>query len=311
MSRCVFLLNRAAGGAERGLDANQVCETVENAFRAAGHEITSILAPPEALDRELTDIIQAKPGIVLIGGGDGTVSTAAGRLGGTQIAMGIIPMGTFNLAARDLGVPLEINAAATFLASAEIVRIDVLDISGHACLCTMVIGFYPEFADFFERRDHGGYWWKKAFKLLLGLRHSFMIARSLRLIWESDGGNGKARTKFSAFVPGRYKDTAGLIPERTDFSSGSLTAYIGTHRTPSSALRGVLDYVLGNQEQNPEVVIVKARRMTLRAQRRKTCKVMLDGEVLRLRFPIELAILPAHLQVLTTPEEPLEVPPRP
>jgi diacylglycerol kinase family enzyme len=53
-------------------------------------------------------------------------------------------------------------------------------------------------------------------------------------------------------------------------------------------------------------MIVKASQMTLRAHRRETCKVMLDGEVLRLRFPIQLSILPAHLRVLASPEKLLE-----
>lgn len=311
MSRCVFLLNRGAGGSQRGLEAQAVCESVVKAFQAAGHEITSVVARPRNLNRELARIIASAPEIVLIGGGDGTVSAAARQLGGTGIAMGIIPMGTFNLAARDLGVPLEIGAAAEFLASAESVAIDVLDISGHACLCTMVLGFYPEFAGFFERRDHGGYWWKKTFKLLVGLRHSFISAHSIPLIWEGDSGSGQARTKFSAFVPGRYKDTAGLIPERTDFSSGSFTAYIGTQRTPSSAMRGLIDYLFGAQAQNPEVVIVKASRMTLRAARRRSCKAMLDGEILRLEFPIELRIRPEHLRVLAAPEKRQEAIPAP
>lgn len=310
MSRCILLLNSASGGNQRGIDATEVCHTVETIFRDAGHDISSKLVAPGRIEEELEKAIASTPDILIIGGGDGTVSTAARLLGGTGIAMGVLPMGTFNLAARDLGVPLDIEEAAGFLAEAGAFPIDVLDVSGHACLCTTILGFYPEFSNIFEKRDHGGQWWRKTLKLLTGLRSTFLEARPLHLSWQGDGGEGRARTKFSAFVPGRYKDSAGLIPARTDFISGNLTAYISTHRSPASALRGILDYTLGLHERNAELSLVKASRMTLRASRRQHCKAMLDGEILKLTFPIELKILPGHLKVLTSagtilPEEPV------
>ena len=130
--RCILLLNRASGGNERGLLASEVCETVHATFREAGHQIQASVVDPEKVADEIKDAIASQPDAIIIGGGDGTVSTAAGLLGGTGIALGILPMGTFNLAARDLGVPLEIEAAARFLATAQALPIDVLMVSGRA-----------------------------------------------------------------------------------------------------------------------------------------------------------------------------------
>ncbi len=302
MSRCLLLLNRASGANERGLDGSEVCQLVESIFREAGHEISSVHIEPDGLEPALEQAVKSRPDVLLIAGGDGTVSAAARFLGGTDIVMGILPMGTFNLAARDLGVPLDVEEAARFLSTAEACSIDVMDVSGHACLCTTIFGFYPEFSNIFEKRDHGGHWWRKSIKLMLGMRTTFMQAQPLKLAWESDQGSGLARTRFSAFVPGRYQNSAGLIPVRTGFRSGTLSAYISTHRSPSSALRGILDYSLGRQEENPELRTINSSRIILRASRRKGCRVMLDGEILRLAFPIELRILPGHLNVLAAPE---------
>lgn len=302
MSHCVLMLNRGSGGNERGLDSAEVCRTVETAFREAGHQLESFVVRSEEMDRKLAQIVASKPEIVIVAGGDGTVSAAAGHLGGTGIALGILPMGTFNLAARDLGVPLDIAEAATFLATAEAFPIDVLEVAGRMCLCTTILGFYPEFSDVFEQRDHGGHWWKKAIKFCTRLRQTFASARPLPLTWESDGGQGRAHTKFSAFVPGRYRQSAGLIPTRTDFRSGKLTAYIGSQKNPAAALRGIFDYAIGRHEQNSEMEVFTASQMTLRAGRRRACKAMIDGEILRLPFPISLRIRPAHLHVMTTAE---------
>jgi len=309
MSRCILLVNRASGGTQRGLDPHEVCRTVEAIFGKVGHDISSSVSEPGRIEEDLEHAIAVAPDRILVGGGDGTVSAAARRLGGTGIALGILPMGTFNLAARDLGVPLEIEAAARFLATAEVFCIDVLDVSGHSCLCTTILGFYPEYSNVFEKRDHGGHWWKKALKLLTGLRTSFLNSRPLTLSWDGDGGTGAARTKFSAFVPGRYQDSAGLIPARTDFCSGKMTAYIGTHSHPSEALRGILDYMLGRHEQNPGLELVTASHMTLRAARRTSCDVMLDGEILRLQFPIHLRIQPGHLKALSSAQALTVLPP--
>jgi diacylglycerol kinase family enzyme len=302
MSRYILLLNLASGGNQRGMEASEVCQTVESVFREAGHAIESRMIQPRELERALEDAIAEEPFAILIAGGDGTVSAAARQLGGTPIALGILPMGTFNLAARDLGIPLEIEDAARFLATAQSIAIDVLDVGGEACLCTTILGFYPEFGKIFEARDHQGRWWRKSLKVISGLPQIFARARPLTLVWHSDHGNGVARTKFAAFSPGRYRRRPGLVPSRTDFRSGMMTAYIGHQVSPAAAFRGIVDYALGRQEENPDLKIFKSDAIGLRAHRRKSCVVMLDGEILRMNFPIQLKILHLHLHVLTTEE---------
>lgn len=304
MPRYLLLLNLGSGGNDRGLDAGEVCRIVEEAFRAAGHEISSKSVEPGQLERTLKQAVAEAPDGVIVAGGDGTVSAAASVLGGTPISLGIVPMGTFNLAARDLGVPLEIEEAARFLAQAKVMAVDVLDVAGHACMCTTILGFYPEFARTFERRDHGGQWWRKAFKLMTSLPRTFREARSLHLTWKHDDGEGRARTKFSAFVPGRYQATTGIVPVRTDFRSGTMTAYIGRQRSAAAAMRGMMDYIFGRQEENEQLTIFKAATLELRATGRGHAMVMIDGEILPLQFPLVLSVRPRHLNVLTT-EEPL------
>lgn len=302
MARYHLLLNRGSGGNDRGLVASEVARTVERIFRGEGHEMSFTQVQPGGLDRALDQVIASNPDGIIAAGGDGTVSAAARHLGGSPIAMGILPMGTFNLAARDLGVPLETEAAARFLATAQPHPIDVMDVSGHTCLCTTILGFYPEFARTFESRDHGGRWWKKTLKLVMGLPTSFARARTLSLSWKGEEGEGAARTKFCAFVPGSYRATAGIVPARTEFRSGTLTAYVGTQKHPRAAVRGMMDYVFGRQEKNPELLIFKSSRLELRGGPRKDCLLMVDGEIMRMRFPIVLEIKPSHLRVLTTAE---------
>ncbi|MEQ1843831.1 MAG: hypothetical protein ABL994_25790, partial [Verrucomicrobiales bacterium] len=63
-----------------------------------------------------------------------------------------------------------------------------------------------------------------------------------------------------------------------------------------------LNYSLGRQEQDPELQMFESTRLTLNAPRHRSCRVMVDGEILRLNFPIELRMVREHLKVLTDPE---------
>lgn len=303
MSRYLLLLNRGAGGSERGLDPASTCGLIERRFRSAAHDIESLIVRPGDLDATLRRILENPPDAVLIAGGDGTVSAAASHLGGSGIAMGVLPMGTFNLAARDLGIPLDLEEAAEFLTRAEPRAIDVLDVGGHSCLCVTLLGFYPAYARMFERRDHGGRWWRKAIKILGALPGCFERSRPLHLHWEGPGVPAAGvRTKFCAFLPGRYQPAVGLVPERTDLDSGKLTAYIGTQRNPGEAVRAIFSFVAGRQEQNPDLIHFTTTALTLNRRGSKHATVMIDGELLRLAFPLTLRILPRRLRVLSAPE---------
>lgn len=303
MSRCIIVLNRSSGANQRGTNAREVARSVEQIFREGGHEISSRVVQPRKLPSALKQAVAEKPDIILVGGGDGTVATAAGLLKGTGIALGILPMGTFNLAARDLGIPLEIHEAARFLVSAETREIDILEVAGRSCLCTTIFGFYPEYSAVFENREStGGRWWKKAFNMVWQLRHTFLAAKALDLSWHGGGEDGRARTKFSAFVPGSYRQSPGLIPSRTDFQSGTLTAYIGTQESATAAFRGIVDYTLGTHENNPELRIFRTPELVLDSGSRDSCMAMIDGEILKLRFPIRMQILPGQLRVLISKE---------
>ncbi|MCP5534100.1 MAG: hypothetical protein H7A48_13090 [Akkermansiaceae bacterium] len=304
MSRYIFLLNRGSGGNERGLDADQVIDLVKRRFQHAGHDLRPLPFPPSGIMEAIRRAMNERPNGIIAGGGDGTVSAVARALGGGGITLGVLPMGTFNLAARDFGVPMDIDEAARFLATeAREKQIDVLDVNGRYCLCMTLLGFYPAYARTFERRDHGGRWWRKAAKVVAALPRSFRQARPLHLRWQgADIAPGGARTKFCAFVPGRVASSVGLVPTRSTFQSGKLTAYIGLQREPAAAVRAMIDFVAGKQEENPELVTIETPEMTLHHERRKHTVSMIDGEVTRLDFPIQLRILPKHLRVLAAPD---------
>lgn len=105
-------------------DAAQVRERLTS----AGYEEplwleTSKDDPGRAMTRQAVD---AGVDLVLAAGGDGTIRVVAAELAGTDIAMAIIPAGTGNLLARNLGVPLDVQGALDIALGIDERRIDTV-----------------------------------------------------------------------------------------------------------------------------------------------------------------------------------------
>jgi diacylglycerol kinase family enzyme len=81
--------------------------------------------------------------LVVAGGGDGTLSCVAGALAGTDTKLGVLPLGTLNHFARDLGIPAEIENAAKLIAQGRERRIDVAELNGRVFINNSAIGLYP------------------------------------------------------------------------------------------------------------------------------------------------------------------------
>ena len=65
---------------------------------------------------------------IVVGGGDGTVGIVAGVLTDTGVPLGILPFGTLNHFAKDLGLPLEMKGAVQVIATAATRNVDVAEV---------------------------------------------------------------------------------------------------------------------------------------------------------------------------------------
>lgn len=126
MRTVAVAVNPAAGGG----GSSHVGPIVVDALRTAGHTVGVIAAADEgALRARLAAEVEAGVDAVVVVGGDGLVNLAVGVLSGTEVALGIMPAGTGNDAARELGIPLDDPLAASrdivAALAAEARRVDV------------------------------------------------------------------------------------------------------------------------------------------------------------------------------------------
>lgn len=100
------------------------------------HHVLSGAELPGILDRVVAD----GHDLVVVGGGDGTVSCAAGRLAGTGIVLGVLPLGTANDLARTLEIPGDLAGACAALAGGKVVDIDLGRANGQPFLNVASVG---------------------------------------------------------------------------------------------------------------------------------------------------------------------------
>src|SRR2546423_8205012 len=80
---------------------------------------------------------------VIAGGGDGTVSSVAGVLAGTRVILGVLPLGTLNHFAKDLGIPTDLGEALGVVLKGNTVQGDVGEGNGRVFINNSSLGLYP------------------------------------------------------------------------------------------------------------------------------------------------------------------------
>ena len=104
---------------------------------------------------------------VVAGGGDGTVSAVAGVLAGTDAAIGVLPMGTLNHFAKDVGIPRHLEVAVRNIFTGQVTNVDVGEVNGRVFVNNSGIGFYPHFVRQREEQEQHGHVKRVAFVLAL------------------------------------------------------------------------------------------------------------------------------------------------
>jgi YegS/Rv2252/BmrU family lipid kinase len=120
-----LLVNPVCGGGTGAAAA----ETVARTLRDAGHEVTTTLTPAVGGTHDLVDAAVARGDVLVLVGGDGTLSSVAGPVAARGGTLGIVPAGRGNDFARMLGLPTEPAAAAQVLLSGSPKTVDLLQVT--------------------------------------------------------------------------------------------------------------------------------------------------------------------------------------
>lgn len=165
----IFLIVNQYAGHKQGAKA---IEFVIPFLRKKGNEVTYAITnyPGHAIELAAKAAADGFELVIAVGG-DGTVNEVAQGLSGSNTAMGIIPMGSGNGLARELGIPMNMHKSAQKLIEGGDLELDICKLNEQRFLCTSGIGFDALIADKMGRASSRGF--LKYVKLVLQESISF------------------------------------------------------------------------------------------------------------------------------------------
>jgi diacylglycerol kinase family enzyme len=239
---------------------------------------------------------------VWAGGGDGTVSAVASALVGTEKALGVLPLGTLNHFAKDLGLPLDLEEAARALLAGRVARADAAEVNGRVFVNNSGLGIYPSIVRERERRQerHGlGKWVALAWATVTVLRRY----PYLRVLLTAEGRTLSRRTPFVFVGNNEYELDAFRIGARPRLDRGLLCVHL-TRRDSGrlGLLRLALGALTGRLREDRDFESLKTDELTIET-RQSRARVSLDGEVTVMQTPLRYRTLPGALRVITPKAE--------
>lgn len=306
--RVIVLVNCGAGSVAGG-DGREQAAAIEAAFRAAGAEADVREVDPERLGREARRLWDTEsPDAIVVAGGDGTVNAVADAVSGTDVVVGVLPLGTFNHFARDLGLPTDLEAAAAALVSAEVRSVDVAEVNGRAFVNNSVLGVYPVMVALRDRiRDERG--WGKVRAVPVAAWRVLRTFPTHRLDLEGPGAyrRRRVRTPFVFVGNGVYGNEDGGPVQRGDLVDGRLGVEVARVVSRWGLVRLMTRALVSGADQSRDLDRVELESLTV-SSRADRLRVALDGEVLWMRPPLRYRVRPQALRVLAATGAAVEPP---
>jgi diacylglycerol kinase family enzyme len=251
-------------------------------------------ADGEEIARHAREAVRESRRMVIAAGGDGTINAVANALAGTQTALAVIPLGTLNHFAKDLGIPLALEEAAANAFSGEVRSVDVAEVNGCLFLNNSSIGLYPRIVREREALQRKGEskWAAVAQAVLASVRHS-------RAVWVrllAAERNVATKTAFVFVGNNMYELAVPQLGARKTLQGGTLWACYLPHTGRFRALAAALRVLFGSATPAAPLAFT-TQELCIETQRARL-RVAFDGEVRDLETPLRYRIRPRDLRVV-------------
>ncbi len=233
--------------------------------------------------------------IIVAAGGDGTMNAVAGIAAHSGVPLGLLPMGTLNHLAKDLGVPLDINNAVSVICEGKTEKIDIGEVNGLYFVNNISLGFYPKAVRIRERLKNYITKWPALAVAVLTVLFSLPYFR-IRLEWQ--GGAKKIKAPLVFIGNNAYELSSEHFGQRLALNRGSLWIAISKTRDVIENMKTVWAALRGSTAPSDKMETMELTEFTLRS-RRHSFHIGMDGELVKVNNPLKVKIHPAALQVRT------------
>ncbi len=267
---------------------------VMNRLTALGHDVRAFPALASPATVAFTAARNGY-GIVVAVGGDGTVSgcaSAVWRHGGS--VLGVLPAGTLNHFAKDLGLG-DAAAAEEALVRGATRTVDLALVNDHSFVNNASIGLYPVIVRKRESSRSQGIPKWTAFILAVLRVLVRLPLRRLELL--ADGQKIQHRTPFLFVGNNRYEVEGVEIGTRQRLDGGVLGVCASGAPGRLALIRLAARAVLRKIHEDRDFLNITVRELLVRS-RHKTLQISLDGELRRLHTPLRFETRPGALRVI-------------
>ena len=234
--------------------------------------------------------------VVIAGGGDGTINAVASELIGTGKRLGVLPLGTFNYFAREIGVPMDLEVAFRTCFEGDTRPVTIGEVNGRIFLNNASIGLYPLILAVREqmyrrwgRNRFLAYW--SVLKALLRLR------LNMELTVTSEGNRQIIRTPLLFVARNATQLEEFRVPGVRCVREDGFSVYALRSNGKLGLLRVAWHALASKLEPQYDFDLVCTSSMRVES-RRMLRTLALDGERVKMLAPIEFRVREAALNVL-------------
>lgn len=296
-----IVMNQGSGKNEK----DGVREAIEAELGGAGRRYRFVpVAPGQIVQacQHAGKLAREQGGVLVAVGGDGTINCAAQAALAHDCPLGVIAQGTFNLFARQLGLPLEAGEAARRLLEGRPEEVQVGLVNEHVFLVNASVGLYPKLlADREEVKQKLGR--RRWIAMLSGLVSLFEWRLRLVLDADLDGHITRLRTP-SLFVCNNQLqlERLGIDPGVVaQLGEGRLVGLLVPTLGLGTKLRLAVRAILGKLGDSRELRSFTLRSLTVGTRNARRIKVATDGEVQWMQLPLRFTVAPRPLKVMLPP----------
>lgn len=291
--RANVLLNR--GGGALAADP-KLSEKVAAALAESG--IDANIAEVDGREIEERAAASAKRGepLLIVGGGDGSISSAAAALAGSDTALGILPLGTLNHFARDLGIPFALPEAALVIAKGNERRVDIAEMNDRIFVNNSAIGLYPLMVldrDTQQRRLGRS----KRLAMLVASARTLARFHHQRLTLTINDEHARVDTPLLFVGNNDYRLELPAAGQRDRLDDGKLCVFLTRSKSRIGFVAATFRALAGRSRPDDMVRLDDVERLRVET-RRGWLTVSLDGETLRLKPPLDYRIRKKALKVI-------------
>lgn len=284
------------------VDKDEVYEQLITCLTAYGYEIQAFEIGAEANFVNLMKKIilrhqqASEVGVVVAAGGDGTLNAVAAQLMGTDIPMGIFPLGTFNYVARLLNIPLDLLKAAEAIAKGKIREVHVAQINDHIYLNNASLGLYPLFIQ--KRELYNQRFGRFALNAYTsGLDVLIRDRKELKLEIEVDGKKYPVKTPLIFFGNNQLQLAEMNLRIAESAAKGKVAGVVVAKSDKRTLFKMLWQLMRGNLDQAPDVYSFSADEVKIYSKRKKLT-VALDGEIVEMQPPLKISVRKNALKIM-------------